>query len=75
MQFYFQEDEKLALKYQDSESVEFSGMAVRHMAQDATIMKKTGQAYYTCDLAKEYKFTDLDGGIHDIRYTRTGVLG
>ena len=49
------------------ESIEFSGMAVSHLAMDSKRMLKSGKILMTCDLAREYGFQDLDGSIHDMR--------
>jgi dehydrogenase/reductase SDR family protein 1 len=43
------------------ESVEFPGMAIAHLAADPNYIAKTGKILQTCDLAKEYRFKDLDG--------------
>ncbi len=51
--------------FKDGESVEFSGMAVAHLAADPDIMTKTGKILNPSDLAKEYGFVDLDGRIPD----------
>jgi len=45
------------------ETIDFSGKAVVHLAQDPEILKKTGRVEYTIDLAKEYKFTEDDGSV------------
>lgn len=49
------------------ESMEFAGMAVSHLAKDPKKMDKSGKILLTCDLAREYGFTDLDGTVHDLR--------
>ena len=46
------------------ETVEMSGRAISHLAIDPHIMKKTGRIFTTADLAREYRFTDVDGQIH-----------
>ena len=52
----------------DAESVEFSGMAIAHLASDPNIMDKSGRILMTHDLAHEYGFKDVDGTIRgDIR--------
>ena len=47
----------------DAESVEFSGMAIAHLASDPDIMDKSGRILMTHDLAHEYGFKDVDGSI------------
>lgn len=49
------------------ESMEFSGMAVAHLAADPNIMSKTGKIFMNGDLANEYNFVDEDGDKHDFR--------
>jgi len=44
-----------------SESPLFIGRAVAALAQDPTIMKRTGQLFSSWGLAREFKFTDADG--------------
>ena len=52
----------------DAESVEFSGMAIAHLAADPKIMDKSGRTLMTHDLAYEYNFKDVNGEIRgDIR--------
>jgi dehydrogenase/reductase SDR family protein 1 len=43
------------------ESTEFPGLAIAHLAADPNYINKTGKILLTADLAKEYKFKDLDG--------------
>jgi NAD(P)-dependent dehydrogenase (short-subunit alcohol dehydrogenase family) len=45
----------------ESESPLYVGRAVAALAQDAKIMKRTGQLFSSWELAREYKFTDVDG--------------
>jgi NAD(P)-dependent dehydrogenase (short-subunit alcohol dehydrogenase family) len=45
-----------------SESAEYTGRAVVALALDPKRMEKTGQVLRVSDLAKEYGFTDIDGG-------------
>ena len=39
--------------------------AVVALASDPEPMKRTGQAFWVADLAREYGFTDIDGSIPD----------
>jgi NAD(P)-dependent dehydrogenase (short-subunit alcohol dehydrogenase family) len=48
-----------------SETPAFLGRAVVALATDPEIMRRTGQALATWDLAKEYDFTDVDGSRPD----------
>jgi len=52
---------KMRQVLKDGETVEFSGMGIRHMAADPKVMDKTGRILMTHCLAKEYGFKDLDG--------------
>jgi hypothetical protein len=53
--------------FENSESIEFAGKAIAHLAADSNYLAKTGRILFTCDLAKEYGFVDDDGDVHDIR--------
>jgi NAD(P)-dependent dehydrogenase (short-subunit alcohol dehydrogenase family) len=44
-----------------TESPEYSGRAVVALATDANVLEKSGQAFRTGELAREYGFTDVDG--------------
>jgi NAD(P)-dependent dehydrogenase (short-subunit alcohol dehydrogenase family) len=44
-----------------TESPEYLGRAVRALAEDENVMKKSGQLFTVGDLAREYGFTDVDG--------------
>jgi NAD(P)-dependent dehydrogenase (short-subunit alcohol dehydrogenase family) len=44
-----------------TESPEYTGRAIASLAGDPKRMRKTGQAFLTGDLAREYGFTDIDG--------------
>ena len=46
---------------EQTESPEYIGRAVLALATDPDVMTKTGQILRTRDLAREYRFTDLDG--------------
>jgi NAD(P)-dependent dehydrogenase (short-subunit alcohol dehydrogenase family) len=58
-----------------SETPLYIGRAVAALAADPDIMKRTGQLFSSWDLAREFKFTDVDGrrpdwGQHDIDYSK-----
>jgi len=53
--------------FDNAESVEFAGKAVSKLTEDPKRIEKTGKILMTCDLAREYGFTDDDGDIHDVR--------
>ncbi|MBI5280850.1 MAG: SDR family NAD(P)-dependent oxidoreductase [Candidatus Solibacter usitatus] len=44
-----------------TESPEYIGRAVVHLAQDPEVMSKTGRVLTAAELAREYSFTDVDG--------------
>ena len=44
-----------------SESPRYAGRAVVALATDAEVMRRSGGAYKTGELAREYGFTDIDG--------------
>lgn len=44
-----------------TESPEYTGRAVAALAADPQVMLKSGRAWRTGDLAREYGFTDIDG--------------
>jgi len=44
-----------------SETPLYVGRAVAALAADPNVIKKTGQLFSSWDLAREYKFTDVDG--------------
>lgn len=45
----------------NSESMEFQGRAVAHLAADPRLMEKSGKVFTSAGLALEYGYTDLDG--------------
>jgi NAD(P)-dependent dehydrogenase (short-subunit alcohol dehydrogenase family) len=45
----------------NSESPQFQGRAVAHLAADATLMQKSGRIFTSADLALEYGYADIDG--------------
>lgn len=49
------------LDLSNSESPEFIGRAVAALANDADVLEKTGKIFTAAELAREYKFTDIDG--------------
>ncbi|CAJ0919857.1 unnamed protein product, partial [Mesorhabditis belari] len=68
-------DKELADKQvEGAESVEFSGKAIVALASDSKLMKKTGKILLTYDIAKEYKFKDIDGKMPgDMRQMKTAL--
>ncbi len=44
-----------------TESAEFPGRAVAALAADESALAKSGQVFTTPVLAREYRFTDVDG--------------
>ncbi len=44
-----------------TESPEYVGRAVARLAADPKVMKKSGRAFQSGELAREYGFPDLDG--------------
>jgi NAD(P)-dependent dehydrogenase (short-subunit alcohol dehydrogenase family) len=44
-----------------TESPEYLGRCVRALAEDADVMRRSGQVFTVGDLAREYGFTDVDG--------------
>ncbi|MBM7553238.1 SDR family oxidoreductase [Thalassobacillus pellis] len=44
-----------------TETPYYVGRAIKALASDPDVMKKSGQVLKTGDLAKEYQFTDIDG--------------
>jgi NAD(P)-dependent dehydrogenase (short-subunit alcohol dehydrogenase family) len=44
-----------------TESPEYLGRAVRALAEDPDVMRRTGEVLTVGDLAREYDFTDIDG--------------
>lgn len=49
------------LDLSNSESPQFIGRAVAHLAADPNVMEKTGKVVVAAALAEEYGFTDIDG--------------
>jgi len=50
--------------FEDAETTEFAGIAAAHLAADQNKINKAAKVLLTADLALEYGFVDLDGGIH-----------
>ncbi|KAJ1351922.1 Dehydrogenase reductase SDR member 1 [Parelaphostrongylus tenuis] len=60
--------------FEQSESAEFVGKAVVALAGDKNIKEKSGKVLMTYDLANEYGFKDIDGGLPiDIRRVSTAL--
>ncbi|KAJ1360350.1 Dehydrogenase reductase SDR member 1 [Parelaphostrongylus tenuis] len=60
--------------FEQSESAEFVGKAVVALAGDRNIQEKSGKVLMTYDLANEYNFKDIDGGLPiDIRRVSTAL--
>lgn len=53
--------EKKSPRFAKSESTEYVGRAVAHLAADAKVLERTGKLLYVGDLAEEYGFPDADG--------------
>ena len=45
----------------DTESPEYTGRGIAHLAADPEVMEKSGQVFGAGHLAEEYGFTDIDG--------------
>ncbi|KAK5985912.1 hypothetical protein GCK32_021860, partial [Trichostrongylus colubriformis] len=66
--------EAIDKSFKESESTEFVGKAVVALASDKKVIKKSGKILMTYDLACEYGFKDLDGGLPmDIRRVTTAL--
>jgi NAD(P)-dependent dehydrogenase (short-subunit alcohol dehydrogenase family) len=52
---------KKQFRFDLSESPEYIGRAVAALAADPKVKAKTGRLLWVADLAKEYRFTDIDG--------------
>lgn len=57
----------LAEAFAAGESIEYSGLAVAHLAADPNYMAKTGKILMTSELGQEYGFVDIDGKKHETR--------
>ena len=64
--------------FAESETPCFVGRAVASLAADANVAAKAGQVFASWTLAREYGFTDIDGGRPDwgahVRRTLTGFV-
>jgi NAD(P)-dependent dehydrogenase (short-subunit alcohol dehydrogenase family) len=60
---YIGDDEKMKkmFRFELSETPEYVGRAVVALAADSRVLRKSGKVWFVADLAKEYKFTDVDG--------------
>ena len=58
-------NKKSKAMFEGGESVEFSGMAIAHLACDKNIMEKSGRIIWSYNLAREYGFVDIDGTMPD----------
>jgi len=67
-------DEKAKAMFEQGETVEFSGKAVAHLANDANVCKKSGRIVITTDMASEYKFTEDDGSLPADMFSLKNVL-
>lgn len=54
-----------ALDWSGAESLYFTGRAAAALAADDHVMARSGRAWTSRELADEYGFTDLDGGLPD----------
>src|SRR3954449_10333185 len=63
------EEIKKQFRFHLSESVEFIGRAVRALAGDAEVIRKSGELLWASALADEYGFTDVDGKIPRFDYS------
>jgi NAD(P)-dependent dehydrogenase (short-subunit alcohol dehydrogenase family) len=52
-----------ALDFDGAESQRFTGRAAAALAADADVLRRTGHAFASRQLADEYGFTDVDGGL------------
>jgi len=50
-----------ASMFEKGETIEMAGRTIRYLANDPNILKKTGRILQTCDMAREYGFSDIDG--------------
>jgi NAD(P)-dependent dehydrogenase (short-subunit alcohol dehydrogenase family) len=55
----------------DAESPRFVGRAVVALASDPKVIERTGRAYTTAELAKDYSFTDVDGSLPGVQLRPT----
>ena len=52
---------------QGTDDTLFVGLAVAGLAQDARVLARSGQLYGSCELGREYRFTDALGRRPDWR--------
>jgi len=55
------EEVKRAFRFDLSETPEYIGRAVVALATDPMVMRRTGTVAFVADLARDYRFTDVDG--------------
>jgi NAD(P)-dependent dehydrogenase (short-subunit alcohol dehydrogenase family) len=55
------EEVKKAFRFDLSETPEYLGRAVVALAADPQVMRRTGTVAFVADLARDYRFTDVDG--------------
>jgi NAD(P)-dependent dehydrogenase (short-subunit alcohol dehydrogenase family) len=49
------------LDLSNSESPQFTGIAIAHLLADPNVGQRNGQVLVSAELAREYGFTDIDG--------------
>ena len=57
------EEVKKAFRFDLSETPEYVGRAVAALATDPQVMRRSGSVAFVADLAREYRFTDVDGKV------------
>lgn len=62
LMYFPTEEARQSPLFQRTESPEYLGRAVAALAADPNAISKTGQLAFVADLAREYGFTDTDGG-------------
>lgn len=55
------EEVKRAFRFDLSETPEYAGRAVAALACDPHVIRRSGTVAFVADLAREYRFTDVDG--------------
>nr|MCU0686195.1 SDR family NAD(P)-dependent oxidoreductase [Polyangiaceae bacterium] len=64
------ESARLGFEPSEGESPQLSGRAVAALAADPGRMAKSGQSLVVAELAREYGFTDLDGKVPPLPFTK-----
>uniref|UniRef100_UPI00358FB104 dehydrogenase/reductase SDR family member 1 n=1 Tax=Myxine glutinosa TaxID=7769 RepID=UPI00358FB104 len=54
-------NQKMRKLFLEGETTELSGKCIVSLANDPKLMKKSGKVLWTCDLASEYKLSDIEG--------------